>query len=101
MNILIACPISKRAVEKLKQKHDVICAFNASEEQLISLVYDIEIIIFRNGIKISPKVIAAAPKLKFLIGASSGSYNLDIDYAKTRGLQLIHIPNPGSKFFLN
>ncbi len=101
MNILIACPISKYTIEKLRRKHNVICAFNASEEQLISLVYDIEIIIFRNGIKISPKVLAAAPKLKFLIGASSGSYNLDIDYAKTRGLQLIHIPNPGSKYFLN
>ncbi len=101
MNILIASPISKRTIEKLRLKHNVICAFNASEELLISLVNEIEIIIFRNGTKISPKVIAAAPKLKFLIGASSGSYNLDVDYAKTRGLQLIHIPNPGSNFFLN
>jgi hypothetical protein len=47
MNILIASSISKDAIEKLNEKHDVICAFNAPEEKLISLMHDREVIIFQ------------------------------------------------------
>ena len=97
MNILIASSISKNAIEKLKEKHDVICAYNASEEELISKVKDRNLIIFRSGVKISAKVMEAAPNLKFLIRAGSGLDNLDFDYAKKRELQLQRIPEPGAK----
>jgi len=97
MNILIASSISKHAIEKLNENHDVICAFNAPEEKLISLVGDRDIIIFRSGVKISAKVMEAAQNLKFLIRAGSGLDNLDVDYANQRGLKLVRIPEPGAK----
>jgi D-3-phosphoglycerate dehydrogenase / 2-oxoglutarate reductase len=97
MNILIASSISKDAIEKLNEKHDVICAFNAPEEKLISLVHDRDVIIFRSGVKISERVMKAGTNLKFLIRAGSGLDNLDVPYATKRGLLLKRIPEPGAK----
>jgi phosphoglycerate dehydrogenase-like enzyme len=97
LNILIASSISQDAIEKLNEKHDVICACNAPEEKLISLIYDRDVIIFRSGVKISERVMKAGPNLKFLIHAGSGLDNLDVSYAIKRGLLLKRIPEPGAK----
>ncbi|MCZ6703691.1 MAG: hydroxyacid dehydrogenase [Ignavibacteria bacterium] len=97
MNILIASSISKDAIEKLNEKHNVICAFNAPEEKLISLMHDRDVLIFRSGVKISEKVMEAGPNLKFLIRAGSGIDNLDVSYATKRGILLKRIPEPGAK----
>jgi D-3-phosphoglycerate dehydrogenase len=97
MNILIASSISKDAIDKLNEKHDVICAFNDPEEKLISLMHDRDVIIFRSGVKISERVMKAGTNLKFLIRAGSGLDNLDVPYATKRGLLLKRIPEPGAK----
>lgn len=97
MNILIASSISKPAIEKLTENHDVICAFNAPEDKLISLAGDRDVIIFRSGVKISAKVMEAAPNLKYLIRAGSGLDNLDFEYSSKRGIELVRIPEPGAK----
>jgi phosphoglycerate dehydrogenase-like enzyme len=97
MNIIIASSISKHAIEKLNENHDVICAFNAPEDKLISLVKDRDLLIFRSGVQISAKVMGAAPNLKFLIRAGSGLDNLDVDYSNQKGIELVRIPEPGAK----
>jgi len=97
MNILIASSISKDAIEKLNEKHDVICAFNAVEEKLISLIHDRDVVIFRSGVKISERVMAAGSNLKFLINAGSSLDNVDVSYATKRGLLLKRILEPGVK----
>ncbi|MEJ2195531.1 MAG: NAD(P)-dependent oxidoreductase [Ignavibacteriaceae bacterium] len=97
MNILIASSISKHAIEILNENHDVICAFNAPEDKLISLIKDRDVLIFRSGVQISAKVMNAAPNLRFLIRAGSGLDNLDYNYTQERGIELVRIPEPGAK----
>ena len=97
MNILLASSISKHAIEKLNENHDVICAFNAPEDKLISLIKDRDLIIFRSGVQISAKVMGAAPNLKYLVRAGSGLDNLDVEYSEQRGIELVRIPEPGAK----
>jgi phosphoglycerate dehydrogenase-like enzyme len=97
MKILIASSINKTAIDKLKEKNNVVCAFNAPEETLISEILDTEILIFRSGVKISTEVLKHGSNLKLLIRAGSGLDNLDINYVNERGLQLIRIPQPGAK----
>ncbi|UCH65124.1 MAG: hypothetical protein JSW63_11030 [Ignavibacterium sp.] len=97
MNIIIASSISKHAIEKLNENHDVICAFNAPEDKLITLVKDRDLLIFRSGVQISAKVMGAAPNLKYLIRAGSGLDNLDVEYSNQRGIELVRIPEPGAK----
>jgi len=97
MNILIASSISKHAIEKLEQKHNVICAFNESPEKLSSLIRDINIIIFRSGVKINREVLTAGPNLRYLIRAGSGLDNLDMACANEKHLIIKRIPEPGAK----
>jgi D-3-phosphoglycerate dehydrogenase len=97
MRILIASPVYPGAIEKLREQHDVICAFGASQAELQSLITDREILIFRSGVSINAEVMASAPELRLLIRAGSGIDNLDVEYARMRGLTLVRIPEPGAK----
>jgi D-3-phosphoglycerate dehydrogenase / 2-oxoglutarate reductase len=97
MKILIASKIDPASIEKLKENHEVICAFGAKEEELKSLIKDRDILVFRSGVKITAEVMAAAPELKLLVRAGSGVDNLDMAYVNQRGLRLVRIPGPGAK----
>ena len=97
MKILIASAIDPDAIEKLEQKHDVVCAFNARDEELKSLIKDHEILVFRSGVHISAEVLASSPHLGLLIRAGSGLDNLDVEYARRHGIKLVTIPEPGAK----
>ncbi|MGB3713956.1 MAG: hydroxyacid dehydrogenase [Candidatus Promineifilaceae bacterium] len=97
MKILIASSIHSQAVERLKAEHDVICAFGASEETLQSLIIDREVLILRSGVQITADVLAAAPHLKLILRAGSGVDNIDVDYVRQVGIQLVRIPGPGAK----
>jgi phosphoglycerate dehydrogenase-like enzyme len=87
MKILIASKIDSDAIEKLKENHDVVCAFGADKETLKSAIQGCDVLIFRSGVDISAEVMAAAPTLKMLIRGGSGTDNL----------RLVRIPGPGAK----
>ena len=97
MKILIASKIHQAAIDKLKENHEVVCAFGADQETLKSAIQDCDILIFRSGVTISADVMAASPSLKLLIRGGSGVDNLDMDYVNQRGLRLVRIPGPGAK----
>ncbi len=97
MNILIASSICPDAIERLRQRNDVVCAYNASEEELRWLVQDREVLVFRSGVQITADVMACGPDLKLLIRAGSGLDNLDVDYASGRGIKLVRILGPGAQ----
>jgi len=97
MKVLIASSIDSGVLEKLRRQHDVVCAFNAPEEKLRSLIADRDVLIFRSGVNISSGVMACAPNLKLLIRAGSGLDNLDLDYARSRSMKLVRIHKPGGR----
>ncbi|HEY3474700.1 MAG TPA: hydroxyacid dehydrogenase [Anaerolineales bacterium] len=97
MKILIASKIYQAAIDKLKENHEVVCAFGADQETLKSAIQDCDVLIFRSGVTISADVMAASPSLKLLIRGGSGVDNLDMDYVNQRGIRLIRIPGPGAK----
>ncbi len=97
MKILIASPIDSEAIEKLGERHHVVCAFGASEDTLQEFVRDREVLVFRSGVNITAPVMECAPDLKLLIRAGSGIDNLDVEYARRRGLKLTRIPGPGAQ----
>ncbi|UCC50296.1 MAG: hydroxyacid dehydrogenase [Anaerolineaceae bacterium] len=97
MRILIASSIYPDAIERLREEHDVVCAFNAKEDVLKDVIVDREVIILRSGVQITAEVMACAPDLKLLLRAGSGFDNIDVDYVNKRGLHLVRIPGPGAK----
>lgn len=97
MKILIASSIYPEAIDKLREEHDVVCAFSAKEDVLKSVIQDREVLIFRSGVQITAEVMACAPELKLLLRAGSGVDNIDLDYVQEHGLNLVRIPGPGAK----
>jgi len=97
MKILIASPIYPGTISELEQKHDVICAFNASVEELKKVIPDRELVVFRSGVDINAEVMACAPNLRMLIRAGSGLDNIDMNYVRQHELVLHRIELPGAK----
>ena len=97
MKILIASPIDPDAIQELRKNHNVIIYYDATENELKSLIQDRELLIFRSGVSISAEVLANAPELKLLIRAGSGLDNVALDYVKQHDLDLVRIPSPSAQ----
>jgi D-3-phosphoglycerate dehydrogenase len=97
MKILIASSIHKSAIDRLGAEHDVLCAFDASEKKLRSLIADREVLILRSGVQINAAVLSAAKSLQLILRAGSGVDNIDLDYVNQTDIQLVRIPGPGAK----
>jgi phosphoglycerate dehydrogenase-like enzyme len=97
MKILIASSIYPGAIEKLREKHEVITAFRASEEVLKEKIVGCDVLIFRSGVQITADVLSAAPNLKLILRAGSGVDNIDMDYVREHNLNLLRVPEPGAK----
>ncbi|HSL29605.1 MAG TPA: hydroxyacid dehydrogenase [Anaerolineales bacterium] len=97
MKILIASKIDPASIEKLKENHEVVCAFGADKETLKTAIQGCDVLIFRSGVDISAEVMAASPSLKLLIRGGSGVDNLDMNYVNQHDLRLVRIPGPGAK----
>ena len=80
MRILIVSPIDSSAIRALEQEHDVVCAFNAPEEELKKRIIDRDVVVFRSGVDLSTKVLDCGPELKLMLRAGCGVDNLDLDY---------------------
>lgn len=97
MKILLASSIDPAAVEALEREHDVLRAFNASEDRLASLVEDREVVVFRSGVTISAAVLDQAPNLALLVRAGSGLDNIDVAHACSRGVEIVRVPGSSAQ----
>jgi phosphoglycerate dehydrogenase-like enzyme len=97
MNIILMSRIDPEALEVLRGQHDVVCAFDASDEERLLLVADREVLVFRSGVRITSELIAAASRLELIVRAGSGYDNLDIDAARKAGIRVVRIPGPSAR----
>jgi D-3-phosphoglycerate dehydrogenase len=97
MKILIASSIYPGAVAQLSEKHEIICAFGAGEEELKSRIAGCEALIFRSGVQITADVMRCAPNLRLIMRAGSGIDNIDLKYVEENAITLVRIPGPGAK----
>jgi phosphoglycerate dehydrogenase-like enzyme len=81
----------------LETDHDVVRAFNASEERLAELIRDREVVVFRSGVTLSADVLDHAPNLELLIRAGSGLDNVDIAHARSRGVEIVRVPGSSAQ----
>ncbi len=97
MKILLASSIDPGTIEALESDHDVVRAFNAPEHELVELVQDREVLVFRSGVMISAAVLDAAPNLELLLRAGSGLDNIDLAAAERRGAQVVRVPGSSAQ----
>jgi len=97
MRILVASAIDPGSLERLGVDHDIRLAVDGSEDELIRAIGDREVLVFRSGVQINRRVLGAAPELRLLIRAGSGMDNLDFEYSRERGMELVRVPEPGAQ----
>jgi D-3-phosphoglycerate dehydrogenase len=96
VRIALASPIDGVAIARLREQHDVVCAFEDPGSLPVAIA-DREALVFRSGVAVTAELLDAAPDLRLLVRAGSGLDNLDLDHAERRGIELVRIPEPGAQ----
>jgi D-3-phosphoglycerate dehydrogenase / 2-oxoglutarate reductase len=97
MKIIVTSHLEPSVIRQLRERHDVICAFDRPNADLFSLVHDREVLVFRSGVEIARALMECAPDLKLLVRAGCGLDNLDCEYVRKRGIALRRIPEPAAQ----
>lgn len=93
--ILVADPISEKGIDLLKAvpSFDVEVKLGLKkEEDFAAAARDASAIIVRSGVKVTAKVIEAAPGLKVIGRAGVGVDNIDVSAASRRGVVVMNTP---------
>ena len=92
--ILITDSISDKGIEKLRDADlDVIYKPSPSSDALFILVSDIDGWIIRSGTRVTKDLIENAKKLQIIGRAGVGTDNIDIDFATTKGIIVVNVPD--------
>lgn len=97
MTILATAPIDQTAIDILSPYGEIITAPDDSEETLVSLAADAEVIVVRGVAQITETIIEAADKLKVIGRTGVGINNIDIASATARGIPVVFTPGANSR----
>lgn len=99
MKILANDGLSNSGVERLKNAGFEVLEHRVAQEQLANFINEnhIEILLVRSATKVRQDLIDACPNLKIIGRGGVGLDNIDVDYAKSKGLQVINTPLASSK----
>ncbi len=93
MKVLVADKIAMEGVKKLKDAGlEVVEAWEEPKEKIPELIKDCDAIIVRSATKVRKPMIDVASKLKVIGRAGVGLDNIDVDYAKSKGIKVINTP---------
>ena len=98
MNILANDGISQSGIEALEANGFNVITTNVAQEQLINFINenDIVALLVRSATTARKDLIDACPNLKIIGRGGVGMDNIDVDYAREKGLQVINTPAASS-----
>ena len=99
MKILANDGISESGKNKLEQYGFEVDLTKVSQEQLVSYINDnhIVVILVRSATQIRADIIDNCPSIKIIGRGGVGMDNIDVDYAKSKGINVINTPAASSK----
>lgn len=99
MKILANDGISAAGVEKLEAAGFEVSTTNIPQEELIDAINDQNIVglLVRSATKVREDLINACPGLKLIGRGGVGMDNIDVDYARSKGLHVINTPGASSQ----
>jgi D-3-phosphoglycerate dehydrogenase len=94
VRVLVTDNLSQRGVDLLRQTPGVEVEIRSkpSPEELKTLLRDMDALIVRSATKVTPDVLAAAPRLKVVGRAGVGVDNVDLEAATARGVVVMNTP---------
>ncbi len=97
MKVGICDPIAKEGVEILKNEgFEVVDLSELPKDELPNHMADLDAIIVRSATKVRKEMIDAAKNLKAIGRAGVGLDNIDVEYAKSKGIKVINTPGATS-----
>lgn len=97
MKVLISDKVADSAVKQLKEQgHDVTVKTGMTPEELEQFINGFECIIVRSATKVKKNIIDAGKSLKLAIRGGVGLDNIDVEYAKEKGIEVRNTPAASS-----
>ncbi|MHA1505906.1 MAG: D-2-hydroxyacid dehydrogenase [Candidatus Asgardarchaeia archaeon] len=93
VKVLVTDPIHESAITKLRERgFEVDVKLGLGKEELKRSVGDYDVIVVRSRTKVDREVIDEGKKLKLIARAGVGLDNIDVEYAKSKGIDVINTP---------
>ncbi len=98
MKILANDGISQTGIDALENAGFEVNTTTVAQEQLINYINtnNIDVILVRSATKVRKDIIDACPSLKIIGRGGVGMDNIDVDYAKEKGINVINTPAASS-----
>ncbi|WP_348823078.1 D-2-hydroxyacid dehydrogenase [Flavobacterium aestuarii] len=99
MKILANDGISKSGIDALEKAGFEVITTKVAQEQVANFINknDIGILLVRSATKVRKDIIDACPSLKIIGRGGVGMDNIDVEYAKSKGIHVINTPASSSE----
>ena len=99
MKVLANDGISQSGIEDLEKEGFEVSTTTVAQEQLANYINDnkISVVLVRSATTVRKEVIDACPNLKIIGRGGVGMDNIDVDYAREKGIHVINTPAASSQ----
>lgn len=99
MKVLANDGISKVGIKTLEKAGFEVITTKVAQEQVANYIntHDIKVVLVRSATKIKQDIIDACPGLKIIGRGGVGMDNIDVDYARSKGIHVINTPASSSE----
>nr|WP_315196774.1 D-2-hydroxyacid dehydrogenase [uncultured Flavobacterium sp.] len=99
MKILANDGISKSGIDALEKSGFEVITTKVAQEQVANFINknDIGVLLVRSATKVRKDIIDACPSLKIIGRGGVGMDNIDVEYAKSKGIHVINTPASSSE----
>ena len=98
MKVLANDGVSQSGIDALEAAGIEVITSKVAQEQLANYINseNIDVVLVRSATTVRKEVIDACPNLKIIGRGGVGMDNIDVDYAKSKGLHVINTPAASS-----
>lgn len=99
MKVLANDGISKSGITTLEQAGFEVITTKVAQEQVVNYINtnDVQVILVRSATKVKQDIIDACPGLKIIGRGGVGMDNIDVEYARSKGIHVINTPASSSE----
>jgi phosphoglycerate dehydrogenase-like enzyme len=97
MKILQLSKIDPETRSILAADHELIDAQGVEQSRVAELIQGCSVVLMRSGLHVGRAELEAASDLDLIVRAGSGFDNIDVEYARQRGVRVIRIPGPAAQ----
>jgi D-3-phosphoglycerate dehydrogenase len=99
MKVLANDGISKSGIKTLEKAGFEVLTTKVAQEQVANYIntHDIKVVLVRSATKVKQDIIDACPGLKIIGRGGVGMDNIDVDYARSKGIHVINTPASSSE----